>query len=304
VPTPKALYTAALNQSIARYGSMEDATLREITQLLKTTRAQIAEQMAQAGDGGPLRLRQLQGNIDALIIDFEQRATDVVQASQSDAYEFGAEGAVKPLLALGTPGVAYLKPSAATLNVLLDFSGDLITGITSDIRQAVNIQIRQAALGQITPIQAARTISAAFGGLSKINGKTVATGITAKAERVMRTELQRVYNLSNFSQMSASAEVVPGLLKRWIATVDGKTRESHLRIHNETRIMPIPFNQPYILRTPGKAAAALMYPLDPSGPAHETINCRCTQATIHPAVGVIGSPLDGRIAAELKRRAA
>ena len=50
---------------------------------------------------------------------------------------------------------------------------------------------------------------------------------------------------------------------RWISSRDGHVRASH-QVDGETVEIGAPFSN------------GLLYPLDPNGPAHETINCRCT----------------------------
>jgi len=61
-------------------------------------------------------------------------------------------------------------------------------------------------------------------------------------------------------------------------------------------------DQPYVLTDPKLGRAELMMPGDPAAPIGFSVNCRCTQNTIHPQIGLIGSSLDGRIAAEWQRR--
>ena len=55
--------------------------------------------------------------------------------------------------------------------------------------------------------------------------------------------------------------------KRWMAVIDEKTRESHIRVNNEVQLIDEPFSN------------GLMHPLDNRGPAGEVINCRCDFTT-------------------------
>jgi len=113
--------------------------------------------------------------------------------------------------------------------------------------------------------------------------------------------MQRAYNLSTLSQQLETAKYVPGLMKAWEAAADPRTRESHLRAHQEYHKNAVLVGKPFVLRDE-KGEAELMCPGDPNAPPRFTINCRCTMSTIYPDIGVIGSTLDGRIAAELARR--
>jgi len=196
------------------------------------------------------------------------------------------------------------------LNVLQGLSSDLITGITADMRKVVNQQIRQAALGQLSPFEAMKNVTAGFGRAQVKQGKMVTTGVSAKAEMDIRTEMQSAFNLANHSQQMETAKAIPGLLKRWIATADGRTRRGHLEVHRQTARQPIPADEPYTVRnwryTKSRGwfvdgVTELDYPAQLGKPGWAVINCRCTEATIHPEVGVIGSSLDGRIGATLAR---
>jgi hypothetical protein len=64
--------------------------------------------------------------------------------------------------------------------------------------------------------------------------------------------------------------------KMWIATFDTRTRESHRRAEGQ-RVPAIGG-----LFTIGESGARLAYPGDPSGPANEVIQCRCTTVLVRP----------------------
>jgi len=307
MPTPKELYVQQLDAIAKRFASVDAQVSRRSLTLLQELRRQIAAEVLIAGtDFEQFRLAQMSANIDKLVADFERQLLVDVQTATQTAIEMGSATITEPLQVIGVEG-AFFQVSPAQVNTLLDFSAELVKDIGTGLKSAINVQVRNAALGQTTPFHAMKNITDKMGLAGVRTGKDVTTGVAARAETVLRTELQRVFNVSSHAQQQATAKQVPGLLKRWIATSDSRTRKGHLRIHNETRVKPIPIDKPFIVydidakgRVKGKAE--LMYPLDPSAPPQYTINCRCRQATIHPEIGVIGSSLDGRIAAELERR--
>lgn len=310
MPTDKELYTAKLNELAARYGRMEDQTTRAILRMLRETRAQINDQILQAGTpAGQYQLAALQSNINRLIADFELRANAEVRRATADAYRFGGLSAVEPLQELGF-SQAFYSPSRAQINILQGYTTDLITDLLGDTRRKVDRQIRLAGMGRKSPFEVMQEISKVFGKADVEQGKMVVSGVSAKAEMSVRTELQRAFNLSNQSQMDDQATRIPGLLKRWIATADGRTRRGHLEAHAKYKNNPIPVDEKFIVRDWRYTKKGgwrvvhtdeMMYPGDSSASVGNVANCRCTMATIVPEVGVIGSSLDGRIGAMMAR---
>lgn len=270
--------------------------------MVKELRAQIAVELGTGTDWDQFRAAQQTAALGALVDRFQAQLQGEVAAAVNGAYEFGGQSVAEPFTVLGIEGV-FFRPNPAQLNTLLDFSARMIQKIGDDMRGQIDQQIRLAALGQKNITQTMKDITAALGvearaGIWKKHHDPV-KGVAARAETDLRTELQRVFNLSTFSQQQASAERIPGLTKSWMATGDIRTRPSHLRAHMTYKAKPIPINEPFIV-----GGAKLMYPGDPRGPPEETINCRCRPVTHHPAIGRVGSSLDGRISQQLKRRAA
>lgn len=90
-----------------------------------------------------------------------------------------------------------------------------------------------------------------------------------RAQRIARTEATGAYNAAGLAALSDEGEEQ----KAWIATEDSRTRPSHAAADRQV----VPLTQPFEV-----GSSALMMPGDPSGPAHETVNCRC--ATIGASV--------------------
>lgn len=86
-----------------------------------------------------------------------------------------------------------------------------------------------------------------------------------RARMIVRTETVRATNVASMVQASQSPYEVE---KQWIAVEDNRTRQSHSN-HGGVDGERIDFLDKY--------SNGLYFPGDPTGPAKEVINCRCTQ---------------------------
>lgn len=91
-----------------------------------------------------------------------------------------------------------------------------------------------------------------------------------RAETIARTETIAATNAGAFYAAAdlARERQDPNPEKVWISTVgDGRTRDSHVEADKQR----VPLFSPFMV-----GGFPLMFPGDPSGPAHEVINCRCS----------------------------
>lgn len=107
-----------------------------------------------------------------------------------------------------------------------------------------------------------------------------------RADLVARTETVGAYNAGNYAGAQALGPYGP-VEKVWVATLDGRTRPTHQRMHDKS----MPFAQPFIV-----GGYPMMFPLDPSGPAKEVVQCRCYLEMLYPGDkrpdgGTVGQPL-------------
>ena len=84
-----------------------------------------------------------------------------------------------------------------------------------------------------------------------------------RSERIARTETAGAYNAGALD----AGRVEEAGVKVWIATSDDRTRDDHL----DTSGQCVPTAEPFDV-----GGDELQMPADPSGPARQTINCRCT----------------------------
>ncbi|WP_288955385.1 hypothetical protein [uncultured Polaribacter sp.] len=90
-----------------------------------------------------------------------------------------------------------------------------------------------------------------------------------QSRRLVQTEAT---NAANFATMESATTIFPGaqMMKEWIASFDDRTRSTHAEAGASE---PIPYNDAFMV-----GGSLLMYPGDPSGPAAEVVNCRCSVA--------------------------
>lgn len=86
---------------------------------------------------------------------------------------------------------------------------------------------------------------------------------TWRAETIARTEMVAGYNYGSRAAATASGVARTRI---WTAALDGRTRDSHVALNGyRTTGMEDPYPN------------GLMFPGDPSGAGHETVNCRCVE---------------------------
>ncbi|MBT2226268.1 phage minor head protein [Nonomuraea sp. NEAU-A123] len=89
-----------------------------------------------------------------------------------------------------------------------------------------------------------------------------------KARRITRTETVGAMNGGAYWGAVAKAEILGDTLyKQWLSTEDERTRLTHREADGQAQRL----TSPYLV-----GGFPLLFPGDPTGPGHETINCRCT----------------------------
>lgn len=304
MPTPKEQYASELLAVSKRFDNLEDGTIRRLIALLQNVRKGMALTLTDnATDFEIIRTQSLIDSVDNIILNFQSGLTTNFNTSFVGVGQLGVDMVANPLDIIGLNVSSFNSLAPSQVNVALDFSAELVQNITSDLRSTINTQLRQAILAQQSPFQAMKNISKALGVNAKDgvwgtrNRPDVVEGVAARAEAIARTEMTRINNLAQFSTQEQAGNLIPGLLKRWIATARGNTRATHISAHRRYFNDPIPIDEPFRV-----GRSELMYPGDPRGEAKETINCRCTMATIVPEIGVQETPLDKAIEKENKKR--
>lgn len=93
-----------------------------------------------------------------------------------------------------------------------------------------------------------------------------------RSTRIARTEIIGASNWASHTSVETSG-VKDLVLKKWLVTVDGRERETHLEMINKPAI---PIDDFFEVRNLSGGIDRMKYPGDISGSAGNTIQCRCT----------------------------
>lgn len=83
-----------------------------------------------------------------------------------------------------------------------------------------------------------------------------------------QTALGAAQNAGRMQRLMDAKKMGIDVVKEWMATLDGRTRDTHREIDGEKRPVGDMWH-------PMKFSNGCRYPCDPQGPAHEVFNCRC-----------------------------
>jgi SPP1 gp7 family putative phage head morphogenesis protein len=108
--------------------------------------------------------------------------------------------------------------------------------------------------------------------LDKI-AKRMSTGLCSQNENLMktfaRTGMTQAQNAGRYQRQMDAKQLGINLVKEWMSTLDGRTRDSHRHMDGEQIKVGDKWH-------PQKFSNGCRYPGDPEAPPQEVYNCRCT----------------------------
>lgn len=103
---------------------------------------------------------------------------------------------------------------------------------------------------------------------------------SVRARTIARTEVISASNAGALAQMRSLGDEGPAA-KTWLATMDARTRPTHKAADDQE----VPLGDKFVV-----GGSMLDFPGDPTGPADEVINCRCTLTwAMEPAVRLVAA---------------
>jgi len=244
-----------------KLAALDDKTRSETLRYLKDLRSDLRMAVVGAEGWEARYLAKIQDTISQSIRRFEGGLSATVSANQDVAWDIGSQG-VDSFISSG--GILAKPPalSNAQLLVLRDFSADLITDLAREALAKVNSAVALGVVGARSPYETMKEID-------KVLGTTLDKGVTARAEKIARTEVGRVQAVAGQLRMEQMQTVVPELKKQWITGINA--RDSHAEMDGQVK----PADEPFELIGRDGNTYYPMEPRDPLLPAEEVVNCNC-----------------------------
>jgi len=236
-----------LSRAYSMYGKDGKLTMLDMAKLKRGTKAHIP------------RLQEMQARINAELASLNRGTPQKISGYLTNVYVDNAEG------------VANTIDNVLRRNVMVNFTLPPRNAIyQSSLNELSKLALSDNAVNVKQNVRRSITTSITQGeGIDKMAAR-IARDLEKNANnaaRIARTETTRNMNRGRLDTFEEAQKLGIKLQKVWLAASDSRTRDSHSSLNGETRDMDEEFSN------------SLMYPGDPSGPAEEVINCRCTLIT-------------------------
>lgn len=226
--------------------------------------------------------------VDRLIADAMVDVADAARGAYTRAADLGDAHALEPARAADLL-VPASQPAMdrAIVQATFDNTVDLLSSPMSQFATDIKVAVRRVALAGDSQQAALEQLRTRIGG----QGFDAAA---FRAERIVRTEVGRVFNQATYERLVSLGRTFDFLRKIWRATKDARTRTGHREAGvTYARGQGIPLADRFAVRVyqerPGKApvlqgTVSLRFPLDPEAQpvgrlaAGATIMCRCSAA--------------------------
>ena len=157
----------------------------------------------------------------------------------------------------GKPPDAFSLVSPNAIKFMEKNAAELVKNVAKVTKDKLRDAIAEGVLNRENEIQIATRLREVFDMTRE------------RANTISRTETMRSFNFGGIEGYKQSGVVES---KQWVSTIDATARENHMDIDG----LEASLDEPFRFKTAGGEAIEMEYPLDPSAPAGETVNCRCT----------------------------
>lgn len=202
--------------------------------------------------------RALKAQIQGILTTLQNNEFSTVSEYLTKCYDEGFLGTMYSLQSQGVPLVIPMNQEeiAAAIRHETNLTSGLYKSFdTADLQKKIASEISRGFTVGSSFSEIARNVSS-YANISKNNAK-----------RIVRTEGHRIVETAAHHAQQKAKDRGADVVKIWDASLDAKTRDSHVKVDGEIRELNKKFSN------------GLMFPGDPSGKAEEVINCRCRSRT-------------------------
>jgi hypothetical protein len=271
------LFSSRVNALKAASAKESAQTLRTVQDVVDDHRRRIKELVDHYPAGSKIPAADLATLGERFRAQAEQMAEEIQQitsAAQAASWKSGIGAGQELANSLGISG-AFFAPSTDLLTIALGMTANEIKSITAALLPKTNALLSRAALGGLSPLEAMK-------GIDDLLGRSGASGVSWQAERIVRTEVGRVYSMALDQQVQSLVAFVDNpkdLEKEWVS---GPYRHGRRKGHQKMNGQRVPVADSFRNPETGKK---IMYPGDPTADPSETICCGCTFKIVPISIG-------------------
>lgn len=268
----------ALIRGILERRGLTWAEPQEMLAILAKLHDELAKLLTAGGQFNAQSIRGLLAAVDGLIAQATADLRTFQRSATVRAWQRGVEDFEAPFELFQ---VGYMRGVTGFESDLVQqyLTLDRVTQITTEMGQLIRQSILNGVFMKATPYEVMAYITNVLGIRDQAGFRSIGTtGISAKAERIMRTELMTIQNAGAWERRGQALVKFPDLEEIWAATGDFRTRATHLAAHGQRKKA----GEQETFTVGGYAAR---FPGDPMLPARERVNCRCTAIAFRPEWG-------------------
>lgn len=270
---------------VGEYHGMENGAAQQLMKRLDTLQQALRQRLTQQiTDFRRFTLQQLLADVDRLMADVRTQIERDQAGNFTKAGQLGTDAAVKPIEAIRirpdqVPGLDG-QIITATFGNAVDLLSVPMQQFTTEVKAA----LRRVVLAGDSKMEELQRLQKSIAGQGFDNAQY-------RAERILRTEMGRVFNQATYAKLEGLAQQFPFLKKGWRATPGNRTRIGHAEAgRTYARGKGIPIAQRFVIRVFDErnkkepkqiGLAQLRFPIDPETTpagriaAAATILCRC-----------------------------
>jgi len=200
-------YEAEVRRQVRRIEGIEDQQVRKVVGLLRASRAQIIERLATGpSDYAELNLEAMKNEVTRILNEFRSAYAQTVPDLLIDIEDAASSFVTRPLARIGTE-VTFGAMSSEVTSVLSTFHAGQIKAVSDDAIRKIDFHLQTGIFGGVPKADLLRNVA------SVLPGPSTAGSIANRAERIVRTEVNRMHAQMTHRRLEQAVKIVPNLRK-------------------------------------------------------------------------------------------